>query len=127
MVGEIARDISRRVTLMQKIDSGNIVGMKAHMEGLNHLLDLESNEVVVLGIWGMGGIGKTSIAKCLYDQISPRFRARCFIENIKSVSKEHDHDLKHFQKEMLCSILSDDISLWSVEAGCQEIKKRLGH
>ncbi|WZZ18775.1 hypothetical protein YC2023_111864 [Brassica napus] len=32
MVGEIARDISRRVTLMQKIDSGNIVGMKAHME-----------------------------------------------------------------------------------------------
>ncbi|CAN6907156.1 unnamed protein product [Brassica oleracea] len=127
MVGEIAKDISRRVTLMQKIDSGNIVGMKAHMEGLNHLLDLESNEVVVIGIWGMGGIGKTSIAKCLYDQLSPRFRARCFIENIKSVSKEHDHDLKHFQKEMLCSILSDDISLWSVEAGCQEIKKRLGH
>ncbi|KAJ4901474.1 Disease resistance protein (TIR-NBS-LRR class) family [Raphanus sativus] len=127
MVGEIARDISRRVTLMQKIDSGNIVGMKAHMEGLNHLLDLESNEVVMLGIWGMGGIGKSSIAKCLYDQISPRFRARCFLENIKSVSKDHDHDLKHFQKEMLSTILCDDISLWSVEAGCQEIKKRLGH
>ncbi|CAA7056605.1 unnamed protein product [Microthlaspi erraticum] len=128
MVGEIARDISRRVTLMHKIDSGNIVGMKAHMEGLNQLLDMESSEVLMVGIWGMGGIGKTSIAKCLYDQLSPKFPARCFTENIKSsVSKDHDHDLKHLQKEMLCNILCDDIRLWSVEAGRQEIKKRLGH
>lgn len=127
MVGEIARDISRRVTLMHKIETGNIVGMKAHMEALNYLLDLESNEVLMVGIWGMGGIGKTSIAKCLYDQLSPKFRARCFTDNIKSVSKDHDHDLKHLQKELLCSILCDDIRLWSVEAGCQEIKKRLGN
>ncbi|EFH69218.1 hypothetical protein ARALYDRAFT_471969 [Arabidopsis lyrata subsp. lyrata] len=127
MVGEIARDISRRVTLLHKIDSGNIVGMKAHMEGLNHRLDLESNEVLMVGIWGMGGIGKTSIAKCLYDQLSPKFPAHCFTENIKSVSKDIGHDLKHLQKEMLCNILCDDIRLWSVEAGCQEIKKRLGN
>ncbi|KAG7597385.1 Leucine-rich repeat 3 [Arabidopsis suecica] len=127
MVGEIARDISRRVTLLHKIDSGNIVGMKAHMEGLNHLLDLESNEVLMVGIWGMGGIGKTSIAKCLYDQLSPKFPAHCFTENIKSVSKDIGHDLKHLQKEMLCNILCDEIRLWSVEAGCQEIKKRLGN
>ncbi|VVA91669.1 unnamed protein product [Arabis nemorensis] len=127
MVGEIARDISRRVTLMHKIDSGNIVGMKSHMESLEHLLDLESNEVLMTGIWGMGGIGKTTIAKCLYDQLSPKFPARCFTENIKSVSKDHDNDLKHLQKELLSSILCDDIRLWSVEAGCQEIKKRLGH
>jgi hypothetical protein len=112
---------------MHKIDSGNIVGMKAHMEGLNHLLDQESNEVLLVGIWGMGGIGKTSIVKCLYDQLSPKFPAHCFIENIKSVSKDNGHDLKHLQKELLSSILCDDIRLWSVEAGCQEIKKRLGN
>ncbi|XP_010498130.1 PREDICTED: disease resistance protein RPP4-like [Camelina sativa] len=128
MVGEIARDISRRVTLLHKIDSGNIVGMEAHMEGLSHLLDLESDEVLMVGVWGMGGIGKTSIVKCLYDHLSPKFPAHSFTENIKSsVSKDSGHDLKHLQKELLCNILCDDIRLWSVEAGCQEIKKRLGN
>ncbi|XP_010476918.1 PREDICTED: TMV resistance protein N-like [Camelina sativa] len=127
MVEGIARNIARRVTSMHKIDSKNIFGMKAQLEGLSPLLDLESDEVRVIGIWGMGGIGKTSIAKCLYDQLSPKFTARCFIENIKSIRQDHDQDLMHLQKLVLCSILQDDIGVRSVEAGYRQIKATLGH
>nr|VDD11658.1 unnamed protein product [Brassica oleracea] len=128
MVEKIARDISRRKTLMRNIDSKHIVGVETHMQGLKSLLDMDSEnyEVRMIGIWGMGGIGKTTIAKCLYDQLSFQFEATYFTQDIKGIHK--GHDLINLQKKLLVyNTLGDDISLWSVEAGREEIKARLGN
>lgn len=128
MVEKIARDISRRKTLMCNIDSKHIVGVETHMQGLKSLLDMDSEnyEVRMIGIWGMGGIGKTTVAKCLYDQLSFQFEATYFTQDIKGIHK--GHDLINLQKKLLVyNTLGDDISLWSVEAGREEIKARLGN
>ncbi|KAG2307686.1 hypothetical protein Bca52824_027434 [Brassica carinata] len=129
MVEKIAQDISRRKTLMRNINSRHIVGVETHMQRLKSLLDMDSenNEVRMIGIWGMGGIGKTTIAKCLYDLLSFRFEASYFTQDIKGIHR--DHDLMNLQKKLLVynTLIGDDISLWSVEAGREEIKARLGN
>ncbi|KAG7548622.1 Leucine-rich repeat 3 [Arabidopsis suecica] len=127
MVRKIVEDISRRKTLKHKIDFRNIVGVDTHMQGLKSLLDMDSNndEVRMIGIWGMGGIGKTTIAKCLYDQLSSQFTTSYFTQDIKGIHK--DLDLLHLQNKLLYNTLGDDIRPWSVEAGREVIASRLGN
>jgi replication-associated recombination protein RarA len=35
-----------------------------------------SNDVQLLGMWGMGGIGKTTIAKSIYNKVGRNFEGR---------------------------------------------------
>uniref|UniRef100_A0A0D3CPY4 NB-ARC domain-containing protein n=1 Tax=Brassica oleracea var. oleracea TaxID=109376 RepID=A0A0D3CPY4_BRAOL len=89
MVDDIVEHIARELTSMQPLEMGDIVGMDAHMEQIEPLLDMDSatNDVRMIGIWGMGGIGKTTIAKFIYNKYSPRFGRRfCFIENVCWIS-----------------------------------------
>ena len=40
-----------------------MVGMDSHLEELRSLKKIESNDVRMIGIHGLGGIGKTTVSK----------------------------------------------------------------
>ncbi|EFH46602.1 predicted protein [Arabidopsis lyrata subsp. lyrata] len=128
MIEDIVRRISSRLLSMLPIDFGDIVGMKTHVEGLSPLLNMDANdEVRMIEIWGMGGIGKTTIAKYIYEQYKHRFSPHfCFIPNVRKISSKHG--LLYLQEKLISNILGEEhVKLWSVEQGAHCIKSRLGH
>ena len=55
-----------------------VVGVKQVAEEI--IETLEKKEVLMLGLWGMGGIGKSTLARELYNQLSKRFDSACYIK-----------------------------------------------
>lgn len=90
IVEDIVNGISTKFALMLPIDPSDVVGMIPHMERLDSMLTIQlQKEVRMIGIWGMGGIGKTTIAKYLSNQYFERFSAHCFIEEVWKISKTY--------------------------------------
>jgi len=65
----------------------DLIGIQPRVEELERLLKLNSNDddFQAIGIWGMAGIGKTTLASVLYDRVSYQFDASCFIENVSKI------------------------------------------
>lgn len=54
-------------------DYKNLVGVESTICRIKYLLHTGWRNVHATGIWGMSGIGKTTIANCLFNQISTCF------------------------------------------------------
>ncbi|KAF3511380.1 hypothetical protein F2Q69_00008856 [Brassica cretica] len=58
--------------------------MESHMTRMGSLLQLDSDEVRKVGILGPSGIGKTTIARSLFNRHSQDFQLSIFMDNIKN-------------------------------------------
>ncbi|XP_044475752.1 disease resistance protein RPV1-like [Mangifera indica] len=88
---------------------------------LERLNDMSSsNNKNLVGLWGMGGIGKTTLAIAVFNEISSQFEASYFIPNIREASNKHQ--LHHLQKELLFAILEDA----HIDIRLTFVKERLG-
>ncbi|KAL9281980.1 putative TIR domain, AAA+ ATPase domain, P-loop containing nucleoside triphosphate hydrolase [Arabidopsis thaliana] len=112
MIQKIATHVSNKLNLTTPSrDFDGMVGLEARLTKLNSLLCLECDDVRMVGIWGPAGIGKTTIARALYNQLSSSFQLKCFIGNLKGSLKNimgvDDYDSqKSLQKLLLAKILN---------------------
>ncbi|KAI3495677.1 hypothetical protein L1887_38023 [Cichorium endivia] len=80
----------------------NLTGMATRYEEINAWLNRSNAEFLV--ICGMGGSGKTTLAKYIYDSNWKKFENMSFVEDISRRCKE-SHDLLKLQEQLLNDIL----------------------
>nr|XP_023884808.1 TMV resistance protein N-like [Quercus suber] len=76
------------------------VGLDTRVEKLMKLLNVKSNGVRILGLHGMGGVGKTTVAKALYNRLVGHFKHRCFISDVRETSAQ-DNGLASLQNKLM--------------------------
>ncbi|KAG2322012.1 hypothetical protein Bca4012_057172 [Brassica carinata] len=81
MIEEISSDILDKLAIAASSNEfEDFVGIKDHIAEVILLMNLESKEVKMVGIWGTSGIGKTTIARALFCNISNQFQRSVFID-----------------------------------------------
>ena len=81
-----------RVKLSSKSSSitKNVIGIESTlMKFIPSYLGFENN-VRMIGIYGMGGLGKTTLARVVYDEFRNHFEGSSFIANVREDSKTQD-------------------------------------
>ncbi|KAM3012895.1 hypothetical protein FF2_025824 [Malus domestica] len=104
----------------------HIVGINSRVQDIiSYLSSGGSNDVLMVGIWGMGGLGKTTAAKAIYNQIHPQFEFKSFLADVRDATSKHD--LVDVQKKLISDILKKKPEISYVDEGIGLIKQHFRH
>ncbi|PRQ36129.1 putative TIR domain, P-loop containing nucleoside triphosphate hydrolase [Rosa chinensis] len=120
IVGELSAQVINPSCELQV--AANPIGIESCRQDVNRLLHTEENIVRMVGIWGPGGIGKTTIAKDVFNSIHHKFAGSCFLADVRS------NYLTQLQERLLFDILRDPaLKVNSVDQGVSLIKTMMRH
>ncbi|CAN6922407.1 unnamed protein product [Brassica oleracea] len=112
MIEDVAIDVANKLfNSTPPRDLDEFIGMEAHMKNISRVLRTDLDEVRMIGIWGPAGIGKTTIARCLFNQLSHSFQYSVFLMNVKTMYTppicSDDYNVKlHLQQKLLSQLLN---------------------
>ncbi|XP_076901070.1 TMV resistance protein N-like [Bidens hawaiensis] len=123
VIKEIVDKVRGRLFTSNADVDEDLVGIETRLEDLKSKLEAGSEGVRMVGIWGCGGSGKTTLATSIYMELRHHFQGHCIMENIREESSKFG--LKKLQENMLSAIFKNEVAVPNVVEGKQNIKTML--
>ena len=122
IVGQISRNLSYEFSEYTE----GLVGINSRVAELESCLAVGLKDVRFIGIWAMGGMGKTTLARVVYQMVSQEFEACSFIDDIRVVSEKKG--LLKLQQKLISEMLKETtLILEDTYKGVLVIKRRFRH
>ena len=101
------------------------IGISSRVQGVISLLKGARNNVGIVGIYGIAGIGKTTIAKAVFNSLYFGFEGSSFLLGVKEIS-DKPNGLVELQERLLHGILKPNVwKINNVYEGMNLIKELL--
>ncbi|MBA0637011.1 hypothetical protein Godav_024527 [Gossypium davidsonii] len=125
---EYIKDIVEYV--IKKLMSGKLKSASAELVGIDDqkqmiLTLIEQEDSRLIGLWGQGGIGKTTLSDVIYNEISYKFEDSCFLLNVREKFKQQG--MESLRNELLSKLLNQAIHVHTPSIGSTLIQERLSN
>ncbi|KAE8669358.1 hypothetical protein F3Y22_tig00112249pilonHSYRG00352 [Hibiscus syriacus] len=117
----VVRDVIQKLNRKSRSVSDELIGIDDQKETILRLIGQEKNRLI--GLWGMGGIGKTTLVDAVYNEITLVFDSRCFVHNVRR--QIEDKGMISVRNELLTNLLGNKTDIDTPSIGCLVTQDRL--